>query len=244
MMENWETVYNHETYFKEEDDDDEYTEIKAIINDSESFEFEKAVDDAGINMMKITRSTPDEKYSLYKTEPINEYWGREDVARRIEEICRTNAFRGYSFFDGREVKTYADCDAEFENFMESNGNTYEFDRLAETKDYRTEIEDAINGIAENLEDSLKKIGEIHKEPEDQKKINALKEKIKDPKEHSKEQKRIRKELEEDMFWCGGYEEVIYKSIDEGKSIDEVMLETRGSFLFDDRDKIKRKEQAD
>ena len=47
-----------------------------------------------------------------------------------------------------------------------------------------------------------------------------------------------------MFRCGGYEEVIHKSIDEGKSIDEAMLETRGSFLFDDRGKIKRKEQAD
>ncbi len=244
MMENWEKIYNHETYFKEEENDDEYTEIKAIINDSESFEFEKAVDDAGIKMMKITRSTPDEKYSLYKTEPINEYFGRENVARRIEEICRTNAFRGYSFFDGREVKTYVDSDAEFENFMGSNGDTYEFDCLAETKDYRTEIEDAINGIAENLEDTLKKIGEIYKKPEEQKKINALKEKIKDPKEHSKEQKRITKELEEDMFLCGGYEEIIYKSVDEGKSVDEAMLETRGSFLFDDKDKIKRKEQAE
>ena len=195
-------------------------------------------------MAKVTRSTPDEKYSLYKTEPINEYFGREDVARRIEEICRMNALRGYSFFDGREVRTLGDYDAEFENFMGSNGNTYEFDSLAETQDYRTEIEDAINGIAENLEDSLKKIGEIYKEPEEQKKINALKEKIKDPKEHSKEQKRIRKELEEDMFLCGGYEEVIYTSIDEGKSIDEAILETRGRFLFSDRDKLKRKEQAD
>lgn len=244
MMENWEIAYNHETYFREEENDDEYAEIKAIINDSESFGFEKAVNDAGINMSKVTRSTPDEKYSLYKTEPINEYFGREDVARRLEEILRTNCLRGYSFFDGRKVKTFGDYDAEFENFMESNGNTYEFDELTETKDYRTEIEDAINNIAENLEDSLKKIGEIHKKPEDQKKINALKEKIKDPKERSKEQKRITKELEKDMFRCGGYEEVIYTSIDEGKSIDEALLETRGSFLFDDRGKIKRKEQAD
>ncbi len=227
-------------------------ETKIILKNEEAEEFEsylKAVigflnesdkkeENDGMKVEKIeTRKTDDEKsrYTLYMvTNYDKEFYGDKIKGMALDNLSSC------VIYDGKEVTVKGD-DKMLASLIDRNGSTERFEGLTPTIGYKEEMDDAIKYISDHLRESIEAVKDKFKGAKDVDKIKEMSAELSRAEIEGKESYisgKVSYALATDIYGLDVYEikdeskSLIDRAIEENRTLVDVILETKGRYVFD------------
>lgn len=227
-------------------------ETKIIIKNDGAEEFERYLIDLvsflnssdkkeendGIKVEKIeTRKTDDEKnrYTLYTVTNYDE----ESYGDAIKNFALNN-LSDCVIYDGKEP-TVKGNDKILASLIDRNGSTERFERLTPTIGYKEEMDYAIKYISNHLRESIEAVKDKFSDAKDIDKIKEMSAELSRAEIEGKTSyisEDVNYALAVDIYGLDTYEEkdesksFIDRAIKENRTLVDVILETKGRYVFD------------